>query len=80
MQQGHFDIEQKLNFRDYLRSHPDVAKEYAELKTRLIEQNAEGISEYIQGKDKFIKECITKAAIWKNAEQDDVAKAKNRRG
>ena len=61
MQEGHFDIEQKLNFRDYLRAHPDVAKEYAELKTRLIEQNRKGIVEYIEGKDKFVKDCIAKA-------------------
>ena len=64
MQNGHFDIKQKLDFRDYLRAHPDVAKEYAELKTRLIEQNTKGIFEYIEGKDKFVKDCIAKAAIW----------------
>ncbi len=65
MQEGHFDIKQKLNFRDYLRVHPDAEKEYADLKTRLIEENTKGIFEYIEGKDKFVKECIAKAAIWR---------------
>ena len=67
MEKGHFDIEQKLNFRDYLCSHPEVAQEYAELKTRLIKENTKGILEYIEGKDAFIKECISKAAKWKKS-------------
>ena len=63
MEAGHFDIERKLNFRDYLRAHPAVAKEYGELKTRLIAQNTKGIGEYIEGKSEFIKECIAKAVL-----------------
>ena len=64
MQEGHFDIVQKLNFRDYLRTHPKVAKEYAEIKIRLIEKNTLGIVEYIEDKDKFVKNCIAQAALW----------------
>ena len=66
VQEGHYEIEEMLNFRDYLRAHPEIANEYAELKTKLIEQNKTGILEYIQGKDKFIKACIAKASIWRN--------------
>ena len=65
LQEGHFDITQKLDFRDYLRAHPDVAREYAELKTRLVEQNTSGIFEYIKGKDGFVKACIARAAAWR---------------
>ena len=71
MQEGHFDIEQKLAFRDYLRAHPDTAKEYGELKAILIDQNEEGILEYIDGKDRFVKDCIAKAVKWRNTEQEN---------
>ena len=30
MQRGHFDVEDKLNFRDYLRTHPEDAKAYSD--------------------------------------------------
>jgi len=68
LQKGHFDIKQKLDFRDYLRSHPEVAKEYGVLKTKLIDENTKGIFEYIAGKDEFVRDCIAKAAKWRNTE------------
>ncbi len=71
MQEGHFDIEQKLNFRDYLRAHSVVAEEYGGLKTKLIAENTKGIMEYIEGKDRFVRDCIDRAAAWKNTEPAD---------
>ena len=61
MQQGHFDIEAKLNFRDYLRVHPVEARAYSDLKEKLAEENTRGIAEYIEGKDTFVKGIIAKA-------------------
>jgi len=70
MEAGHFDIERKLNFRDYLRSHPAIARAYGELKSKLVEENTRGIGEYIEGKNAFINDCIIKASMWRNTEQD----------
>ena len=41
-------------FRDFLRSNPNIAEDYAALKRDLAEQFAESRSEYIQRKDPFI--------------------------
>ena len=69
MQEGHFDIKRKIDFRDYLRAHPKITDEYGKLKTRLIKENTKGIFEYIAGKDAFIQECILNAVKWRNTEQ-----------
>lgn len=61
MEVGHPDIQDKLLFRDYLRAHPGIAEEYADLKTRLVRENVGGIAEYIEGKNGFIKDCVAKA-------------------
>jgi len=66
---GHYDIDNKINFRDYLRSHPDKAAEYGLLKSNLVEVNTDGIMEYIQAKEPFIHNCLKLAKEWRNAEQ-----------
>jgi GrpB-like predicted nucleotidyltransferase (UPF0157 family) len=43
-----------LQFRDYLIIHPDVAHEYARLKTRLADAHANDRVGYTQGKSEFI--------------------------
>jgi GrpB-like predicted nucleotidyltransferase (UPF0157 family) len=66
MEKGHFDIKRKLDFRDYLRAHPDEAETYGTLKERLAAENTQGVAEYIEGKDGFVKAIIAKAKAWKN--------------
>ena len=61
VQVGHFEIREILNFRNYLREHPADVSEYDTLKRKLAANNSEGIAEYIQGKDAFIRRLITKA-------------------
>lgn len=68
-QEGHFEIAQKLDFRDYLRSHSKVAAAYGELKAKLMNENTKGIFEYMEGKDSFVKDCIVKAQKWRTTEQ-----------
>jgi hypothetical protein len=39
-----------LLVRDYLRVHPDIARQYGDLKKRLAEQYPEDIDAYTEGK------------------------------
>jgi GrpB-like predicted nucleotidyltransferase (UPF0157 family) len=47
-----------LLFRDYLCQHPDVAKEYAELKTQLALMYPQDRTAYMNGKATFIERVI----------------------
>lgn len=49
------NILRHLAFRDYLRSHRDVAMEYAELKKDLAARFPYDIDGYCDGKDAFVK-------------------------
>jgi len=53
-----------LAFRDYLRTHPDVAYEYSQLKIRLANDHPESIDDYMDGKDEFIRITQDKAVRW----------------
>ncbi|QAT36840.1 GNAT family N-acetyltransferase [Bacillus subtilis] len=64
-EQGNPAIERHLLFRDYLRAHPNIAKEYAVLKKRLAAQHPDSINQYIQGKDEWIKTAEENAKRWK---------------
>ena len=44
----------RIAFRDYLRSHADAAREYAELKRQLAERFSNDREAYTRGKDEFI--------------------------
>ena len=48
-------VHRHLAFRDYLRSHPDVADEYATLKQNLALQFPQDLDGYCDGKDAFVK-------------------------
>jgi GrpB-like predicted nucleotidyltransferase (UPF0157 family) len=52
---------EKLLFRDYLRKHPQVAKEYALLKSELASKYKYDRPTYTQQKEPFIKDIIEKA-------------------
>ncbi len=57
-------IARHLAFRDFLRAHPDCAREYDALKQRLAAANPNDISRYTDGKDEFIREVDAQAAVW----------------
>ena len=68
-EKGHFDIKQKIDFRDYLRAHPKVASDYELLKEKLAKENKNGMAEYIERKDSFVKNIIVKAREWRKNKQ-----------
>jgi GrpB-like predicted nucleotidyltransferase (UPF0157 family)/GMP synthase-like glutamine amidotransferase len=51
-----------LAFRDWLRSHPDDAAAYADLKRRLAAAHPNDIFTYVDGKSAFIHEVETRAS------------------
>ncbi len=53
--------ERHLLFRDYLRSHPDSAKDYYELKRRLAARYGAERSAYTESKTSFIESVLAKA-------------------
>lgn len=53
--------ERQLLFRDYLRTHPEALREYAQLKEDLIKNDPTGGDKYISGKTDFIQRILTKA-------------------
>jgi len=61
---GHPDIHEKLYFRGYLRTHPDVALEYGTLKQRLAKEFEYDNLEYMRGKDAFIKDVVADSVAW----------------
>lgn len=63
------EIEQRLAVRDYLRTHADAAKEYAELKTRLADEFAYDDDGYCNGKEAFMKSLEQKILRWKKHQE-----------
>ena len=61
---GHLDVARHLAFRDYLRSHPEVAREYSDLKRGLAAEHPEDMQSYVDGKYGFIKRVDRVAAGW----------------
>lgn len=51
---GCLSLKNQLGLRDYLRSHPEVAHEYGELKGSLARRFPDDINSYVAGKTDFI--------------------------
>ena len=61
---GSFDEQFSLLFRDYLRAHPERAREYATLKHQLALVLRNDRSAYVEAKGPFIWETIRLADDW----------------
>ncbi|SEQ90732.1 GrpB domain, predicted nucleotidyltransferase, UPF0157 family [Virgibacillus subterraneus] len=59
-------IDRHLAFRDYLRAHQDVAKEYGTLKRNLMDQHPYDMESYINGKAEFVMKTERSALAWYN--------------
>ncbi|MCB1646644.1 MAG: GrpB family protein [Pseudomonadales bacterium] len=64
---GSDDVTRHLAFRDFLNAHPTVAREYSELKRQLAKRHSASITDYMDGKDGFIKDTQMKALRWYGA-------------
>jgi len=64
-QTGHPNIERHVDFRDYMRTHPEEAKAYSFLKEELVQRFREDSLQYTEGKGTFIREIDRRAAVWK---------------
>lgn len=53
-----------INFRDYLNTFPAKAKEYEEVKIRLMEKYPYDRESYTDGKTEVIKHILRKALVW----------------
>ncbi|KTD57738.1 GNAT family N-acetyltransferase [Legionella shakespearei] len=63
-ERGSPQINRHVNFRDYLIHHPEIARDYAKLKTQLAAQFGYDIYSYVSGKDKLVQEIDAKAKLW----------------
>jgi GrpB-like predicted nucleotidyltransferase (UPF0157 family) len=63
---GDENVKRHTAFRDYLKSHPEVLREYADLKRDLAKVCNNDIERYCDGKDEFIKHYEIKALEWAN--------------
>lgn len=53
--------QRSILFRDHLRVHPEVAKEYGDLKRELARKYPEDRESYTAGKDRFVERVIESA-------------------
>jgi len=60
------ELHRHLAFRDYLRSHPKTAGEYAELKRSLAERFRDDREAYTEAKTRFIEQVLKDAQKGKN--------------
>ena len=61
---GHSEIRDKLAFRDYLRSHPQVAAQYGAMKQQLAIEHRHDNVGYMRGKEAFIRSTLSDARKW----------------
>ena len=62
---GSQHVARHLAFRDFMRAHPDVARQYSDLKRQLAERYPHDIEGYMDGKDAFIKQMEARALGWR---------------
>lgn len=67
------DVERYLAVRDYLENHPNISREYANLKTKLAEEFSMDHEAYHNGKGEFLQNLEEDAIKWKKR-QDNMAK------
>jgi len=67
---GSAQVTRHIVFRDYMIVHPEDARKYSELKSKLAKEHSQSIDGYVDGKDSFIKEIDRKALLWHPSQTD----------
>jgi GrpB-like predicted nucleotidyltransferase (UPF0157 family) len=60
------NVTRHLAFRDYLRTHPEIAVEYADLKRRVAASCENDIERYSAGKHDFVEAHQAAALVWRS--------------
>ena len=63
-QDGHPEVARTLDFRDYLRAHPEEARAYEALKRVAAAAHPDDTLAYSNAKSDWIRACIERAAEW----------------
>jgi GrpB-like predicted nucleotidyltransferase (UPF0157 family) len=61
--QGSLAVQNHLAVRDYLRTHPETAQVYGELKKRLAQEFPNDIESYVDGKTNLMLEVLREQGI-----------------
>ena len=77
-QRGIESLQNHLLFRDYLRAHPEEAREYSVLKENLIGSVNDDIDLYVEGKSEFISNILRKCGF-NIASLDDIRQQNNKK-
>lgn len=64
---GHPQVPDLLAFRDYLRVHPAVARDYETVKQRAAAEHRDTITGYMRQKAAFMTDTIRAARLWADA-------------
>lgn len=64
-QLGHPEIARHLNFRDFLRAHPEQAQAYSRIKEDLAQKFKHDSEAYTEGKTIFVNEIDRLSAAWR---------------
>ncbi|WP_420644800.1 GrpB family protein [Candidatus Leptofilum sp.] len=67
-EENHPEIARHLNFRDYLRHHPEDAIVYSQLKEHLAQTHYSDPAAYTDSKSTFIRNIDLKARLWRQAQ------------
>jgi GrpB-like predicted nucleotidyltransferase (UPF0157 family) len=59
------EVARHIDFRDYMRAHPDDAQAYSRLKEILAEKFPNDSERYTNGKSDFIRKMDRQATAWK---------------
>lgn len=70
-EEGHSEIQRHLNFRDYLRVHPNEAHAYGALKLKLADRFRCDPQSYTEAKTAFIRKVDQRAAAWQRAHSQE---------